>query len=571
MKEHKKIIVVGGVAGGASVAARARRLDEDAEIIMFEKGPDVSFSNCSLPYYLGNVIKDVNKVLVMSAEDLRNQDAINVQPNSEVVDIDPDEQIVTVKRVLTGKLEKFDYDYLFLSPGANPILPKNIKGIDRDNVFTLRNVVDVKKIHNYLTTNKISDVAVIGGGFIGLEVAENLRNRGYNISLIEAADHILGTLDEEMAQIVQKQLYDHKVNLVLNDGLSEIKDDKIILGSGKSVKAQAVIMAIGVSPDVKLAEKIGIKLGITGAIKVDEHYETNVKNIYAVGDAIEVTNALTHKPTRLALAWPAQMEARRAADHIYGRQINASGVYGCSSIHVFDTNVASVGLTEEKCNQEGIPYDTITVVVPYKVGIMPDNADITIKIIFSKPEGILLGGQAIGNAGVDRYIDVLVTMMKYHGTVYDLANQELCYSPWFSTAKNGLNMAGLAATNLLNGEYKHVSVKDVRKLSEQDAFIIDCRERFEYEEHGHLKKSVNIPLSEFRDRLDEIPHDKPVYIHCLSGQRSYFMVRALENLGYDQVYNIDGSYLGICQYEYFRDQTENRSPIVTKYRFELLH
>lgn len=567
--DNKKIVVVGGVAGGASAAARARRLDEFAEITMFEKGPDVSFSNCSLPYHLSGLVPDADSIVMMTPKQFKDQYAIDAEVNSEVINVDPEKKDVEVKNTQTGEIKHVTYDELILSPGANPIMPSSIKGIDHDNVFSVRNVVDIKKIKTYLDVNKVTDVAIIGGGFIGLEVCENLAQTGTKVSLIEAASHVMGTIDDDFAQLVHKELYDHGVNVILDDGLAEINDDSIKLGSGRVIKSQAVIVAIGVKPDTTLASKIGCKLGLTGGIAVDQHYQTSIPNIYAVGDAIEVSHMLTRKKTRLALAFPAQMEARDAIDHIYGRTVETRGFIGSQAIHIFDINVASTGLTESECQKDGIDYRTSVVIPKSRVGLMPDATPLYLKLIFGYPSGEVLGAQAIGKSDVDKQIDIIATMISMHGHISDLTHLEVCYSPWFSTAKNAVNMAALVAENVLNGEFKQVQVSDIRKLVENGAFILDAREPKEYEE-GHIIGAVNIPLSQFRQRLDEIPTDRPVYAHCLVGQRSYNLVRALNNRGYKNVINIAGSYLDLCEYEYFKDQTTDRKPIVTNYRFDLL-
>lgn len=567
--DNKKIVVVGGVAGGASAAARARRLDEFAEITMFEKGPDVSFSNCSLPYHLSGLVPDADSIVMMTPKQFKDQYAIDAEVNSEVINVDPEKKDVEVKNTQTGEIKHVTYDELILSPGANPIMPSSIKGIDHDNVFSVRNVVDIKKIKTYLDVNKVTDVAIIGGGFIGLEVCENLAQTGTKVSLIEAASHVMGTIDDDFAQLVHKELYDHGVNVILDDGLAEINDDSIKLGSGRVIKSQAVIVAIGVKPDTTLASKIGCKLGLTGGIAVDQHYQTSIPNIYAVGDAIEVSHMLTRKKTRLALAFPAQMEARDAIDHIYGRTVETRGFIGSQAIHIFDINVASTGLTESECQKDGIDYRTAVVIPKSRVGLMPDATPLYLKLIFGYPSGEVLGAQAIGKSDVDKQIDIIATMISMHGHISDLTHLEVCYSPWFSTAKNAVNMAALVAENVLNGEFKQVQVSDIRKLVENGAFILDAREPKEYEE-GHIIGAVNIPLSQFRQRLDEIPTDRPVYAHCLVGQRSYNLVRALNNRGYKNVINIAGSYLDLCEYEYFKDQTIDRKPIVTNYRFDLL-
>ncbi|KAF0426161.1 pyridine nucleotide-disulfide oxidoreductase [Pediococcus acidilactici] len=565
----KKIIVVGGVAGGASVAARVRRLDETADIKIFEKGPDVSFSNCSLPYHLSNVIPNADDIVLMSPIQFKKQYNIDAIVNHEVVDVDVAEQMVSVKDVISGEIQKYSYDELFLSPGAVPICPRSIEGISKNNVFTIRDVTDIKSIREFLEKHQVKNVSVIGGGFIGIETAENLVQGGYSVSLIEGAEHVLGTIDLDMAQIIQKTLLDHHVNLVTNDTLTEIRDDTIILDSGKELKAEAVILAIGVRPNTELAEKIGVTIGETGGIKVNQNYETNLPHIHAVGDAIEVYHQLLRKPTRLSLAFPAQIEARQAVDHMYGRPIKNRGVIGSQCIPVFEMNVASTGLTEKDCRQNGISYRTAMVIPKDHVPLLPNARPLYMKLIFAYPSGEILGAQAIGESAVDKQIDIIATEISHGGYIEDLETLELCYQPTFSTAKNAINMVGLVATNVLNNEFKQISVSQVRTLIEQNALIIDVRERDEYKE-GHVKTAKNIPMSEFRQHLNEIPKYQPVYIHCLSGQRSYNVVRALTNLGYEQVYNIAGSFLNICEFEYYEDVIQQREPIVTNYRFDLL-
>lgn len=561
----KKVLIVGGVAGGASVAARVRRLDEDAEIIMFEKGPHVSFSNCSLPYHLSGIVEDSADLVLMSPETFKNRYNIEARIHQEVIKINRDKKTITVKDLLTNKTYEENYDKLVLSPGASPIRP-NLPGINNENVFTVRNVVDIENINNYITQKGIKDIAVIGGGFIGVEVAENLKLAGHEVTLVEFADQVMAPFDYDMAQILHKEMVDHGVQLVLNDGLAEIVDGYVITNSGRKIAAEAVILAIGVRPETSLAKDAGLEIGETGAIKVDANYLTSDKDIYAVGDAIEVYHRLLQKPTRLALAGPAQKQARAAADHMYGIPNRNIGVIGSLSIHLFDLNAASTGLNVKQAEQAGIEYDYVYLMPGDKVGLMPNSNPLHFKLVYEYPTGRILGAQAIGKGNVDKRIDVIATMITMNGTLEDLKNLELTYSPMLGTAKDVVNHAALVGLNLLQGRYKEVKVSEVRELVENDAFIIDAREKREYKA-GHLKNAINIPLSEFRQRLEEIPTDRPVYIHCRSGQRSYNMVMALQNLGYDNVYNIAGSYLGICLYEYYNDLVTGRDKIVTEYNF----
>lgn len=562
----KKILIVGGVAGGASVAARARRLDEHAEITMFEKGPHVSFSNCSLPYYLSRTVDESDKLVMMSPTQFEKQYNINAKVNSEVIGIKSEEHKIVVKDLLTNEEYEEVYDTLFLSPGAVPILPRAIKGIDMPHVFPVRNVVDIVKIDEYIKENNVKDIAVIGGGFIGLEVMENLIDAGLNVTLVEALDQVMKPLDKDMVQIVEKEIIDHGCKLVLGDALAEIQADKIITASGKEVKAQLVIAAIGVRAETTLARAAGVELGEMGGIKVDATYKTNLPDVYAVGDAIETYSSILHKTTRLTLAGPAQRQARGAADHMYGRTVQNKGVIGSSCVKVFNMNVASTGLNEKDCIANNIKFDYVYIIPGDRVGIMPNAKPIHVKLVFEVPTGKVLGVQVVGYGDVVKRADVIATLITMGGTLEDLKELELCYAPVYSTAKDPLNHAALVALNILNGEYKQVKVSEIRDIVLNGGYIIDVREPNEYA-LGHITTAVNIPMSEFRQRLDEIPHDKPVYLHCRSAQRSYNVTRALGQLGFDNIYNISGSYMGICYNQYFEDVQLNREKIVTEYNF----
>ncbi|MFY9903092.1 MAG: FAD-dependent oxidoreductase [Trichococcus sp.] len=563
---NKKILIVGGVAGGASVAARVRRIDGDADVIMFDKGPHVSFSNCALPYHLSGIVENSQDLVLMSPEKFKKQYNIEARVNSEVVRIDRDSKKITVRDLTNGEDYEEAYDKLVLSPGASPILPRSIEGIDSQHVFTVRNVVDIERISKYIQEQDVQDVAVVGGGFIGVEVAENLRLAGRNVSLIEAQDQIMMPFDYDMAQILHKELMDSGINLILSDGVLKIKEDAIELLSGRKIVAKAVIMSIGVFPETGLAREAGLEIGVTGGIKVDHNYVTNDKDIYAVGDAIEVFSQMTHKPTRLAMAGPAQRQARAAADHMYGMPHNNKGVIGSSVVQVFELGAASTGLNEKAAEAAGIPYDFVYIIASDKVGLMPDSNPMHFKLIYEYPTGKILGAQAIGKGNVDKRIDVIATMITMGGTLEDLKELELCYAPSFGTAKDVVNYAALVALNLLYGVFRQVPVTKVRELVEKDAYIIDVREKGEFAK-GHLVNAVNIPLSELRDRFDEVPKDKPVYLHCRSSQRSYNAVMALQNAGFDNVVNISGSFLGICLYEYVQDSMTGREKIVTAYNF----
>lgn len=562
----KRILVVGGVAGGASTAARLRRLDEESEIIMFERGPHVSYSNCSLPYHLSGIVEDSESLVLMNPDTFRKRYNIEARVHSEIMKINRERKTITLKHLASNNTYEEHYDKLVLSPGASPIRPNNIEGVHQPNVFTVRNVGDIEQLQAYVSAKGIKDVAVIGGGFIGIEVAENLRLADNNVSLVEFANQVMTSFDYDMAQILHKEMVDHGVNLVVNDGLAKIGEDYIETQSGKKIAAQAVVLAIGVRPEKSIAEDAGLEIGETGSIKVDANYLTNDKDIYAVGDAIEVHHRLLSKPTRLALAGPAQKQARAVADHIYGKATRNLGVIGSSSIHLFNLNAASTGLNEKVAESVGISHDSVYVMPPDKVGLMPNSNVMHFKLVYEIPTGRILGAQAIGRGNVDKRINVIATMITMNGTLEDLKDLELTYSPMLGTAKDVVNHAALVAVNQLNGSYREVKVSEIRELVKNNAFIIDAREKNEYGA-GHLKNAINIPLSEFRHRLDEIPKDRALYVHCRSGQRSYNMVMALQNMGYRNVFNISGSYLGVNLFEYFNDLVTGREKIVTAYNF----
>lgn len=563
----KKILIIGGVAGGASTAARLRRHSEEDRIIMFEKGPHVSFSNCGLPYHLSGMISEAEKLVLMSPQKFLAQYNIEARVNSEVIEIDRKNKEVVVKDSVTKKTYRESYDKLVLSMGAKPIVPK-FEGLDSVNVFTIRNVVDINRLNLFVKERKDKKITVIGGGFIGIEAAENLREAGYEVTLIEAADQILKIFDYDMVQRLQKEMYDKGVELIVGDKVERFKKNCVVLESGKVIISEVVVLAIGVAPDTELAVKAGIELGKTGAVKTDNNYMTNDRDIYAVGDMIEVYSPLFNDYFKLSLAGPAQKQARAVADHINGRVVDNRGYIGSSVIKVFDFNGASTGLTESLIKARGmsINYETIEIIPSDKVGLMPNANPMYFKMIFEVPTGRVLGAQAIGKGNVDKRIDVIASVIKFGGTIEDLKDLELCYAPPFGTAKDVVNFGGYVASNVLERRFKQEHFSKVRELLEAGECIIDIREKNEYEE-GHLKGVPNIPLSELRERVNEIPKDRTVYLQCRSGQRSYNACLLLQNLGYTNVVNVTGGILGISMYEYFNDKTQNREPIVTKYFF----
>ncbi len=561
----KKILIVGGVAGGASAAARLRRLNEEDKIILFEKGPHVSFSNCSLPYYVGGLIPNEETLLLMSPEKFLKQFNVDARINSEVIAIDREKKEVTV--ISEGKEYKESYDKLILSMGAKPIVPP-IKGIEKVNIFTVRNVVDIAKIHSFLGGKKNTKVVVIGGGFIGIEMAENIKNAGHNVTIIEALPQIMKPFDYDMVQILHRELIDNGVNLIVEDKVDSFEENTVVLASGKKIEADAVVLAIGVAPETDIAAKAGIELGKTKSIKVDANYRTNDKDIYAIGDVIEIYGALCQDYYRLALAGPAQKQARAVADHINGRTVDNRGYIGSSVIKVFRYNGASTGLSEGyiKAMNLNINYDTVDIIPFDSVSIMPNAKLLHFKLIYEVPTGKVLGAQAIGRGNVDKRIDVIATLIKFGGTIYDLKDLELCYAPSFGTAKDVVNFAGYVASNLMNGDFKQIHYSDVRNILEKDpeAYFLDVRLKEDFEA-GHLEKAVNIPLGALRSRFDEVPKDRPVYITCKTGLTSYTACRILINLGFTNVVNVSGGFIGLSQYEYYNDKFYNRKPILTKY------
>jgi len=565
--QSKKYVIVGGVAGGASIAARLRRLDEFAQITMIERGRDVSFSNCSLPYFLGGEIEDAEALKLISPKTFHRLYRITALTRHEVTLINREARTVLVRDLESDVEQALPYDKLFLAPCASPIMPSAIPGIGLPQVFSVRSVEDVERIDAFLKARDVRQVAVVGGGFIGIEVMENLTQAGYSVSVVDMAPQVMLPFDEDMAQILHREIIIHGVSLILGDGLSSIEEDGITLSSGRRVPAQAVIMAIGVRPETALAVEAGLDIGKTGAILVDRQMRTSDPDIFAVGDAVEVRHLLTGKQTRLALAGPALRQARVAANTAAGLVDVIPGVVGASVLRVFSLNAAAVGLNERQCVQEGIDYSVSFVIPSDRVSIMPGASPMFFKLLYHKGSGQVLGAQAIGQGAADKRIDVIATLLRYRGTIMDLKDLELAYSPAFSTARDVVSQGALVACSVSDGLYDQVMFTQVRGLVEQGAYFVDVRTAGEFA-RAHIKGSVNIPLSHLRERLEEIPRDRPVYMLCRTGQRSYNAVRALKQRGWEQVYNVAGSFMALSWYEYYRDQTSGREPIVTAYEFE---
>ena len=561
----KKYLVVGGVAGGASVAAKLRRLSEEDHIVMFEKGPHVSFSNCCLPYYLSGTIERADDLVLMTPWEFKHQYNIDARVNNEVVSIDREKKEVVVKDLVSGDSYRESYDKLILSPGAKPIVP-DLPGIDKMHTFTIRNVVDIDSLQKSIERIKPTRITVIGGGFIGIETAENLIEAGHKVTLVQSPNQVLKQFDYDLAQILHKELYDNGVELILGDRVEAFEENEVILKSGKRFTSEVVVLGIGVTPDSILAKEAGLKLGIKDTIWVDHNYMTSDPDIYAVGDAIQVYNPLVRDYMMIALAGPALKQARAVACHIHNVPVVYPGYIGSSVVKVFNYNAAAVGLNERTVKAMGIEYDYAFVVPKDKVGIMPDSEELHMKLIFEKPTGRIIGAQAIGQGNVDKRIDVIATAIRAKATVDHLTDLELCYAPPFGTGRDVINMAGYVASNVLHGTFKQVHITEVRRLLEQKACIIDLREQDEWE-IAHILGAKHIPLSEMRERLDEIPRDEPVYLHCRSGQRSYNAALALQNRGYREVYNLSGGFIELCFYEYYNDKTTGRDPIVSNYDF----
>lgn len=533
----EKILIVGGVAGGMSAATRLRRLNENAEIIVFEKGPYVSFANCGLPYYVGGEIAEREKLIVQSAKALKNRFNLEVRENSEVIAIDSEGKKVTV--VSNGESYVESYDKLILSPGAKPLIPQ-IKGLNQaTNVFSLRNIPDVDKIMTYLKAKAPKSATIIGAGFIGLEMAENLAKRGLSVTIVEKAPHVLPTIDSEMAAFVNEELIKNNLSVMTNRGAVEFKNDEILLDNGESLQSDLTILSVGIQPETSLAKSAGIKLGLRNAILVDEHYETSVKDIYAVGDAIVVKNQLG-QDALISLASPANRQGRQVADIISGLPIKNRGSLGTAIVRVFDLQVASTGLSEFQLRGLKINHKIVHVTANNHAGYYPDATSIVLKLIFEPESGQIFGAQAIGKEGVDKRIDILSTAIKAKLTVFDLPELELTYAPPFGSAKDPVNMAGYAAINLLFGQSENIQWHELAAELAKGKVLLDVRNPNELAK-GKFKNSQNIPLDDLRERLNELDKKTEYIVSCQSGLRSYNAERILKQEGY-KVKNLDGAF-----------------------------
>ena len=534
-----KTIIIGGVAGGASAAARLRRLDEAAEIIILERGEFISFANCGLPYFIGGEITDRKMLTLQTPSSFKARFNIDVRVFSEAIKISPDTKTVTVKNLNTGTTYEEGYDNLILSPGAEPIKP-NIVGIDGDNVFTLRNIPDTLKIKSYIETTEPKSAVVVGGGYIGVEMAENLAKAGLEVSIVELADHLIAPLDFDMAADVHRYIKEKGIRLYLNNGVKAIDGGKIFFRNGE-ISADMVIMSVGVRPETSLAKDCGIALNSRGSIVVDSRMRTNIPNIFAVGDAVEVNNYVTKAAAFIPLAGPANKQGRIAADNIAGFDSEYKGTQGSAVLKLFDMTVATTGLNEKSAEAAGIDFDKIYTYSASHASYYPGGNMMSVKILWDKKTLKIIGAQIVGFDGVDKRMDVIASAIRFGAKVTDLAELELCYAPPYGSAKDPVNMAGFVAENIISGRVKQFFWHDVENLPRDGSVtLLDVRTATE-RTRGHIDGFTHIPLDSLRKRINELPKDKPVYVHCHSGLRSYIACCILAGNGFD-CYNLAGGW-----------------------------
>lgn len=535
-----KIIIVGGVAGGMSAATRLRRLKEDAEIIIFEKGPFVSFANCGLPYYVSGEIANREDLLVQTPESLKARFRLDVRPFHEVTAISPDQHMVTVRH--DGKEFTESYDKLILSPGAKPFVPP-IEGLETaENTYTLRNVPDLDEIMLALEKEP-KEAVVIGAGFIGLEMAENLRKRGLNVTIVEKAPHVLPPLDEEMAAFVQAELLKNGIQVITSQSATRFEDKGkvIVLENGQKIASDVTILSVGVQPENALAQAAGIELGLRGGILVNERYETSQPDIYAVGDAIVVKQEVTGEDALISLASPANRQGRQVADVIAGVARKNKGSIGTAIVRAFDMTAASTGLSERILRMNGLPYQVIHVSGKDHAGYYPGATDVTLKLLFEPTSGKIYGAQGVGKKGVDKRIDILATAIKGNLTIFDLPELEFTYAPPFGSAKDPVNMLGYAALNLVEGLSDNIQWYELEDELAAGKKFLDVRTASELQQ-GRLKvDTVHIPLNELRERLGELDKSQDYIVSCHSGLRSYIAERILKQAGFS-VKNLDGAF-----------------------------
>ena len=539
-----KIIIVGGVAGGATAAARIRRLDEKAEIVIFERTGFISYANCGLPYFIGDVINDPDDLTLQSPAGFFRRFRINAKIHHEVVAINPDSKTVTVKNLESGELFEESYDKLVLSPGAKPVIPK-LSEAARDKVFTLRTVEDTFKIKEYVNSNHPSTAILAGGGFISLELAENLKALGINVTVVQNGNQLMNPFDPEMAAFIHNELRRQGVNIVFGHAVEEIKESEkgvdVALSGGCTLHADMAALAIGVTPDTALAKDAGLQLGLKGSIVVNDRMETSVPDIYAVGDAVQVKNFVTGEDDLIALAGPANKQGRIAADNICGIDSRYGGSQGSSVLKIFDLTAATTGISEKKARSLGYETDSVVLSPMSHASYYPGGMVMTMKVVFEKNTYKLLGAQIIGYDGVDKRIDVLATAIRAGMKATELGELDLAYAPPYSSAKDPVNMAGFMIDNVASGVMKQWHIEDADKLPRDGSVtLLDTRTVGEYQ-RGHIEGFYNIPVDELRERLDEVTPGKPVYVICQSGLRSYISCRILEGNGYT-AYNFAGGF-----------------------------
>lgn len=552
----KKIVIIGGVAGGATAATRLRRLNETDEIILFEKGEYISFANCGLPYHIGGTIKNREDLLLQTVAGMSSQYGLDIRNFSEVTAIDPMKKSVRVTNHQTKESYEETFDSLIISTGAKAIVPP-IDGLETaKNVFSLRNIPDMDQIKNYIQQQQVKEVAIVGGGFIGLEMMENLVDLGLQVHLIEMSKQVMPNIDFELAQILHAQIDLHGVDLILEDGLKAFQQEgqQLLLNSGRKISSDLTILAIGVAPESTLAKEAGIELGLRGAIKVNQQLETNIPDIYAIGDVIEVSDFVSGTPTLIPLAWPANRQGRLVADVINGIDASYPATQGTSVAKIFELTAASTGDSEKTLQRLEIPYQTIHIHPNSHAGYYPGASPIALKLLFG-PDGKILGAQGVGTAGVEKRIDVIATAMKFGAKADELAGIELAYAPPYSSAKDPVNMLGYTADNLLTKRVETISWQEVDELLQNNAYFLDIREDFELAT-GKLANSHFIPLSQLRQRMSELPKEQTIYVYCQVGLRGYNAARILMQNGF-HVKNIDGGYKTYKQAHYQVKRREN--------------
>lgn len=543
-EDKMKVVIVGGVAGGATAATRIRRLDENAQIIVIERTGYISYANCGLPYYIGGVIKDKDDLTLQTPESFLERFQIDVRVEQEVTGIDTSKKTVTIKRLDNGQEYEESYDKLILSPGARPVRP-DLPGINDNRVFFLRTVEDTFKIRAFVENTKPETAVMIGGGFIGLEIAENLIDLGVKVTIIQRPDHVMNTLDYDMAALVHAKLRSKGIDLKLGSNVigfeSNADNLSVLLKDDEPVRTDMVLMAVGVTPETTLAKKAGLSLGLKNAIVVNDKMETSAADIYAVGDAVMVKHYVTGNDAVIALAGPANKQGRIAADNICGFESHYKGSMGSSVLKLFDMTVASTGITEKAAKQEGVIYDKVVLSPASHAGYYPGAKVMTMKLIYAKEDLRILGSQIVGFDGVDKRIDVIATAIHAGMKANALKDLDLSYAPPYSSAKDPVNMAGFMIENIETGKIKQFHFDEVDMLLENDnVTLLDVRTEFEYR-LSHVEGFINIPVDDLRERIGEIEPEKPVYIMCQSGLRSYIACRILMQNGFD-CYNFSGGY-----------------------------